>query len=415
MQHQDGAQAPSAPISAADQAPATAAQAGQADADDLQLAASTRKALLSTAELTDIPAKAIADYQRAALVINSSDKACHLDWTTLAAIGKVESDHGRDARGKTSSAGVFGVLLNGKHNTGKVRDSDGGKLDGNKVWDRAVGPMQFLPSTWAVVGVDGNGDGVRDPQNLADAALGAAVYLCGDGDDLATRSGQRAAVGRYNHSGSYIDLVLSIAKAYAASEPAYSAAQALPVGHVYDATPVHRAKATKHTVKKVKTTTKKTKTTGAGSTAHSPYPVKIPPTTDPTGGPTTDPTGGPTTDPTGGSTTDPTGGPTTDPTGGSTTDPTGGSTTDPTGGPTTPGGSATPGGNGGQGTVVTKKVFVPTVAGTDAQRRRIGSDPRGLEARPGDLRLPLGHQRQHGDLLARPGRDQGRARARRSR
>ena len=44
--------------------------------------------------------------------------------------------------------------------------------------DRAVGPMQFLPASWARYGADGNGDGVRDPHQLDDAALAAAAYLC---------------------------------------------------------------------------------------------------------------------------------------------------------------------------------------------------------------------------------------------
>ncbi len=74
--------------------------------------------------------------------------------------------------------------------------------------------MQFIPSTWSVVGVDADGDGQRNPQDIDDAALGTAVYLCSGDDDLASTKGQRGAVYRYNHSSSYVDLVLSIMNAY---------------------------------------------------------------------------------------------------------------------------------------------------------------------------------------------------------
>ena len=68
--------------------------------------------------------------------------------------------------------------------------------------------MQFIPSTWSVVGVDADGDGERNPQDIDDAALGTAVYLCSGSDDLGTDAGRAAAVYRYNHSQSYVDLVL---------------------------------------------------------------------------------------------------------------------------------------------------------------------------------------------------------------
>jgi hypothetical protein len=72
-----------------------------------------------------------------------------------------------------------------------------------------------------VVGVDGDGDGVRNPQDIDDAALATAVYLCSGDEDLSTASGQQAAVYRYNHSQKYVDLVLSIMRAYSTGD--YSA------------------------------------------------------------------------------------------------------------------------------------------------------------------------------------------------
>ena len=78
--------------------------------------------------------------------------------------------------------------------------------------------MQFIPSTWSVVGVDGDGDGKRNPQDIDDAALATAVYLCSGNEDLSTTAGQRSAVYRYNHSHDYVDLVLSIMQAYAGGD-----------------------------------------------------------------------------------------------------------------------------------------------------------------------------------------------------
>ena len=175
--------------------------------------------LSSSASAADIPDVALAAYQRAATVIDATDKSCHLPWQLLAAIGRVESNHGRfggsvlDANGVASPA-IVGVALTGGGGTTKVLDTDAGGLDGDPRFDRAVGPMQFIPSTWSYVGVDADGDGVRDPQDIDDSALASAVYLCAGPGDLATDAGQRHAVYRYNHSQSYVDLVLAIKTAY---------------------------------------------------------------------------------------------------------------------------------------------------------------------------------------------------------
>jgi len=175
--------------------------------------------IASRVSTSGIPAAALAAYQRAETVINSADQRCHLTWQLIAAIGKVESDHGRvngnslDDKG-VAQPGIFGIALDGTHGTARISDTDAGQYDADSTYDRAIGPMQFIPSTWSVVGVDADGDGQRDPQDVDDAALGTAVYLCSGTDDLATVTGQRAAVYRYNHSESYVDLVLSIMNAY---------------------------------------------------------------------------------------------------------------------------------------------------------------------------------------------------------
>jgi hypothetical protein len=202
------AQAIEAPASVSDGS-LLAVGVGDADADQIVANAST----------SGIPSAALAAYQRAETVINAADKDCHLSWQLIAAIGRVESNHGR-ANGNTlddnglATPGIFGVALNGANRTTEIVDTDAGQFDNDTAYDRAVGPMQFIPSTWSVVGVDADGDGVRNPQDIDDAALGTAVYLCSGSDDLGTDAGRRGAVFRYNHSQSYVDLVLAIMDAY---------------------------------------------------------------------------------------------------------------------------------------------------------------------------------------------------------
>ncbi len=175
--------------------------------------------IVANSSTNGIPASALAAYQRAETVINAADKTCRITWQLVAAIGRVESNHGRfggnalDADG-LARPGIYGIALNGKNNTAAIRDTDAGRYDNDAVYDRAVGPLQFIPSTWAVVGVDADGDGERNPQDIDDAALATAVYLCSGSDDLSTVGGQRASVYRYNHSQAYVDLVLEIMNNY---------------------------------------------------------------------------------------------------------------------------------------------------------------------------------------------------------
>jgi membrane-bound lytic murein transglycosylase B len=181
--------------------------------------AGATESVVASASTNGIPAAALAAYQRAEQVINSADASCNLSWQLVAAIGRVESDHGRfggsvlgdDGR---SRPGIYGIPLDGSDGTAEIRDTDAGQYDDDQVYDRAVGPMQFIPQTWSIVGVDADGDGERNPQDIDDAALATAVYLCSGDEDLATYGGQRAAVYRYNHSREYVDLVLSIMNAY---------------------------------------------------------------------------------------------------------------------------------------------------------------------------------------------------------
>jgi hypothetical protein len=194
--------------------------ASLSDTDDIEGIEDGNIAGVVAASSTNaIPAAALAAYQRAETVINKADESCNITWQLIAAIGRVESNHGRaggnvlDDQG-TATPGVYGRALNGTRGVQAISDTDGGQYDNDAQWDRAVGPLQFIPSTWSVVGVDADNDGLRNPQDVDDAALAAAVYLCSGEDDLATREGQKDAVFRYNNSNEYVNLVLRIMDAY---------------------------------------------------------------------------------------------------------------------------------------------------------------------------------------------------------
>ncbi len=172
------------------------------------------------AEATGIPRRALQGYAGAALVIAEEQPGCHLGWNTLAGIGWVESHHGTifggsiQPDGRTSDL-IIGVPLDGQ-GFQEIPDSDGGAVDGDTEWDRAVGPMQFVPTTWAAWATEANGDGVPDIHNLDDSSLSAAEYLCYSGGDLGTEQGWRDAIAAYNESPAYLDEVLEFADRYAA-------------------------------------------------------------------------------------------------------------------------------------------------------------------------------------------------------
>jgi hypothetical protein len=172
-----------------------------------------------TLDAQGIPGPALAAYHRAAGVIGNADPACHIDWALIAAIGRVESDHGRYA-GNTlgpdgiARPGIYGIALDGRDGTASVPDTDNGIYDHDPVWDRAVGPMQFIPGTWRSVGGDLDGDGAKNPQDIDDASAATAIYLCAGPGNLARTADAYSAVRRYNNSDSYARTVLAIADAY---------------------------------------------------------------------------------------------------------------------------------------------------------------------------------------------------------
>ena len=169
-----------------------------------------------------IPAIAVDAYENAARALAKSDPSCHLTWSDLAAIGRVESDNGltwgsaaRVSRSGTLSPPILGPPLDGRAGLPAYPTPDHGRLEHGGRWERAVGPMQFLPSTWAEYGRFATHAGVSNPQNYWDAALAAGAYLCANGGDLAARRSFDAAVLAYNHSRAYLRLVSAWERFYA--------------------------------------------------------------------------------------------------------------------------------------------------------------------------------------------------------
>lgn len=175
----------------------------------------------AVAARTGIGAVALRAYGSAALRLASEQPECRLGWTTLAGLGGVESLHGTDGGaqllpdGRTSHP-IIGPALDGTDGTAAIRSTEESvPWHGDMRWDHAVGPMQFIPSTWERWESDGDDDGTLDPSDIDDAAYAAGRYLCASGADLTTAGGWTAAIFSYNHSDDYVRTVLAYANAYA--------------------------------------------------------------------------------------------------------------------------------------------------------------------------------------------------------
>jgi hypothetical protein len=168
---------------------------------------------VSTLSTNGIPAAALYAYRRAETLLGKADEACHLPWNLVAAIGRVESNHGRtngnslDAEG-VASPGIYGIALDGKGGRARIADTD-------------------------------------------DAATSAGIYLCAGEGDLSDDAGAATAVKRYNNSDAYVDLVLKISAAYAKGDftpsPNGITGPSVLTSSQYDQTltPAQRAKAGK--------------------------------------------------------------------------------------------------------------------------------------------------------------------------
>jgi hypothetical protein len=159
---------------------------------------------------------ALAAYRNAERMMAVAAPACGVSWNLLAGIGRIESMHAyggaTDAQG-TAVRPIYGPTLDGT-------------LPGNEIivqsrtadrvtYARAMGPMQFLPGTWSRYASDGDGDGKADVQNVFDASLAAARYLCSGGFNLRDPSHVMASILRYNNSMAYARNVMGWAAAYA--------------------------------------------------------------------------------------------------------------------------------------------------------------------------------------------------------
>ncbi|MEV4922046.1 lytic murein transglycosylase [Streptomyces roseoverticillatus] len=167
---------------------------------------------------TGIPATALDAYRKAAQRAAADMPGCHMPWELIAGIGQVETQHAtyngaRMTADGTTDKPILGPQLDG-NGFATVKDTDQGLWDGDTVYDKAVGPTQFLPSTWAQYGADGNGDGVKNPNNIYDAALGTAKYLCAGGKDMNRPEDLDRAILSYNNSRSYVNAVTEWMRAY---------------------------------------------------------------------------------------------------------------------------------------------------------------------------------------------------------
>src|SRR5579875_230747 len=159
--------------------------------------------VVNTPGVLGIPKIALSAYRNAEQIMAASDPGCGVSWNLLAGIGRIESMHA--GGGATDADGTL------PGNAVIVQSSVAGRV----TYARAIGPMQFLPGTWAHYASDGDGDGVADPQNLYDSTLAAARYLCSGGLNLRDSSQVIAAILRYNNSMPYARNVLGWAAAYA--------------------------------------------------------------------------------------------------------------------------------------------------------------------------------------------------------
>lgn len=167
----------------------------------------------------DVSIVTLDSYVRAADGIVERYPSCAVRWQLLAGIATVESDQGRIGGAHVGPDGavsrrILGPILDGTlEDTAVIRDTDGGRMDGNAEYDAAVGPFQFIPGTWAGFGLDGDGDGLADPHNMYDGAMSAAGYLCSQ-STLGTDPEVARSVLAYNHSGKYLYDVTTFARSY---------------------------------------------------------------------------------------------------------------------------------------------------------------------------------------------------------
>ncbi|TDC41366.1 lytic murein transglycosylase [Micromonospora sp. KC213] len=162
---------------------------------------------------------AMQAYGYAELALAETHRGCQLSWTTLAAIGYVESRHGQANGATLKSTGraepeIIGDPLDGNGGRSLIRDTDRGLFDRDTTYDRAIGPMQFIPTTWQEIGADADNDGRKDPHDLDDATLAAGRYLCKGGRNMTVPGDWWGAILSYNDVRRYATDVFDKANEY---------------------------------------------------------------------------------------------------------------------------------------------------------------------------------------------------------
>ncbi|MFL1376267.1 MULTISPECIES: lytic transglycosylase domain-containing protein [unclassified Nocardiopsis] len=162
-----------------------------------------------------IPDVVLFAYVAAASNVEDFAPGCEgMTWSLVAGIGYVESKHGTYKGAEADDEGnirppIIGEKLDGSGDKAEIKDTDEGEMDGDEEYDRAVGPMQFIPSSWEQYGQDGDDNGEKDPHNIFDAAAAAVAHLCrSGGNDLTTDEKMRKAIRGYNNSGAYVNDVM---------------------------------------------------------------------------------------------------------------------------------------------------------------------------------------------------------------
>lgn len=166
-----------------------------------------------------VPPAAMQAYGYAELVLAQTNRSCALSWTTLAAIGLIESGHGSHNGARLGQDGralpeIIGEPLDGNGGRMRIIDTDRGALDKDTTFDHAIGPMQFIPTTWQEIGADADNDGRKDPHDIDDAALAAANYLCKGGRNLSIPGDWWNAILSYNDVRRYAQDVYDAANRY---------------------------------------------------------------------------------------------------------------------------------------------------------------------------------------------------------
>ncbi|MBE7189053.1 lytic transglycosylase domain-containing protein, partial [Jatrophihabitans endophyticus] len=262
--------------------------------------ASVDHTVISGLAANGIPSVALNAYRVAAARVDNDDPACGIQWSLLAGIGREESDHGQFGGAVLHADGlstpeIIGPALDGKnHNQYIPAPANGVALDGDAEYAHALGPMQFIPTTWAVYGTDADGDGQANIFDINDAALATARYLCTAGGDLTTRAGRVRAVFAYNHTDVYVAQVLALAHAYKTGTTVTGLPQGNTTGKLpglgrAGTPPAGRRHPTKHKTPKTPGTPGTRKTTqpplhlgGGSTTSPTPHPTHSTEPTKPT-------------------------------------------------------------------------------------------------------------------------------------